>query len=121
MRAILVSAILASCAVPATATASEWIVGVHIVSGNGQTCSRTAYDKFLLIEEGSTLFLRFHNKRVLLMTVPLRPDGSADVESQFNQGTRQLRVRVKVPAGQGRRVIEFQDLKEGCGYRADPI
>lgn len=123
MRAVVAAmSTISACLVPILANAAEWKVVLITVSGNLTNCYASYYDKYTVVEENSTLFLRSENKRSLHMTVPLRPDGSADVESQIARigGASQL-VRVKVPAGSGRRQFEFLYVKNVCGMRVDPI
>lgn len=108
---------------PLMANAAEWRTVLNFVAGNVTNCTASYYDKFTVVEENNTLLLRSENKRVLFLTVPLKPDGSAEVEAQMLQigGSQVLPVRVKVPAGSGRRSFELLYIKNVCSMRADPI
>ncbi len=123
MRATaVVLSFAAACILPIAANAAEWKVVLITVSGNQQTCHASYYDKYTVVEENNTLFLRSQNKRVLFMTVPLRPDGSADVDSQIQLGGSQWQpVRVKVPPGSGRRQFDYVNMRHNCSVRVDPI
>ena len=123
MRAVVATiSTITACLMPVLAHAAEWKVVLIFVSGNLTNCYASYYDKFTVVEENNTLFLRTENKRSLFMTVPLRPDGSAEVEAQMAQiGGASQPVRVKVPAGSGRRQFEFLFVKNVCGMRVDPI
>jgi hypothetical protein len=108
---------------PAMANAAEWRTVLNFVAGNVTNCTASYYDKYTVVEDSNTLFLRSQNKRVLFLTVPLKPDGSAVVEAQMLQigGSQAVPVRVKVPAGSGRRSFELLYIKNVCTMRADPI
>jgi hypothetical protein len=107
---------------PAMANAAEWTVVLILTAGNLTTCTQSAYDKYTVVEENGTLTLNSLNKRVRNMTVPLKPDGSAVGDFQMQLGGTQWEpVRVKVPAGSGRRQFQYLNLKNVCSFRADPI
>jgi hypothetical protein len=74
----------------------------------------------MVLQGGNTLTLANMSKRIVHMTVPLQPDGSAVIEVPFQLATRPDKARVKVPAGTDRRRFELVTARDVCGVSVDP-
>lgn len=121
MRVTLNVALLALGTVAANAQGGqerEWISTFVQIQGNTTSCLPSGWQTVIRTDGKSLAGFGPKGDRQTWL-VQLKPDGSADTETDF-KGRMSGRVRIKVAAGEGPRPIEFLWLREVCGYRSNP-
>jgi len=97
----------------------DWFAVSSQIQGNTTSCP-TGGEKARLRTDGKSLSMWNLDGNRQRWLVQLKPDGSVDTETDWTSDRISGRVRIKAPAGDGPRPVEFLYLKAVCGYRFDP-
>ncbi|MEK7751470.1 MAG: hypothetical protein AAB654_06100 [Acidobacteriota bacterium] len=103
------SGVTVTNAAPAPGPAVEWRMLTTLMSGNAQTCFKSA--DAVVRETKGAWSLRYDGMNMGWIEIPLKPDGSS---------THEARARWNIPPGTGPRPATVLMLKANCGYKLEP-